>query len=187
MAFSKARKVTTSGANGQCVIHIGAPATSSKDKQQTTASHLLSQIIGGDTNSRFFDLIREQRGLAYQTGMDVVTLDQLGYWTAYSFCGREDQKLCLELMQGIIHDIATRGVDLEELELARNYIIGMHRFDSESVSYQASALANLSALGYPLSHLLERTQRIASIDLDIINQVAARWLRTSDQYIHILQ
>jgi len=185
--FKNPRQIVSSGANGQCVIHIGAPATTSKDKVHTTASHVLSQIIGGDINSRFFDLIREQRGLAYQTGMDVVTLDQLGYWTAYAFCGKEDQQLCLDLMKVIIQEVAEHGITAEELELARNYIIGMHRFDSESVSYQASALANLLALGYPLSHLLERNQRIASLDLDTMNLVAARWLRSQDQYIHILQ
>jgi predicted Zn-dependent peptidase len=90
-------------------------------------------------------------------------------------------------MKGIISDIAELGVSAEELELARNYMIGMHRFDSESVSYQASALANLSALGYPISHFLQRSQRISAIDMQTINEVASCWLKTSDLYIHILQ
>lgn len=185
--FLKPGQKVSNGANGQSVIHFGAPATSSEDRVSTTACHLLAQIVGGDTNSRFFDIIREKNGLAYQTGMDMVTLDQLGYWTAYAFCGREDQKTCLELMREIIQDIAERGVTEQELISAKNYMNGMHLFDCESVSYQASALANLFALGYPITHHLERSKRIASIDMDVINSVAAKYLGDPHKWVHILQ
>ena len=64
---------------------------------------------------------------------------------------------------------------------------GMQRFDCESVSYQAAALASLSALEYPISHLLERDQRIDFIDLDTINAVAAKWLGNPAYWVHIQQ
>ena len=143
---------------------------------QTTAAHLLSQIIGGDVNSRFFDTLREQHGLAYQTGMELVVLDEIGYWTAYAFCNPDEQKLCLKLMQDILTDIHQNGVKAQELELAKNYLIGIHRFDAESVNYQASSLAALSALGYDIQHQLQRSQRIASIDLETINAYAINTL-----------
>lgn len=171
----------------QAVIHIGAPGPHSDDKIATTASHLLAQIIGGDFNSRFFDLIREKNGLAYQAGMDFVTLEHSGFWVAYAFCTHKGKKTCRTLMQEIISDVAQRGVTEEELAKAKSYVSGMHLFDCESVSYQASALSNLFALGYPIQHLLQRAQRIASIDLDTINSIAQKWLSNSAYWVHILQ
>ena len=181
------RSKSTTGDNGQCVIHMGAPATSSLDRISTTASHLLAQIIGGEINSRFFDIIREKYGIAYQVSMEVLTLRQLGYWTAYAFCNHDDKDTCFDLMQDIILDVAHRGVTPQELQKAKNYMKGMQRFDCESVSYQAAALASLSALEYPISHLLERDKRIDSIDLDTINAVAAKWLSNPAYWVHIQQ
>lgn len=175
------------GANGQSVIHLGSLACPAKDQVQTTAANLLSQIIGGDINSRFFDILREQHGLAYQTGLELVNLEDFGYWTSYAFCNPKEQKLCLTLMQQILTDIHQKGVHPQELELAKNYLIGMHRFDAESVSYQASSLAALSALGYDIQHLLQRSKRIESIDIDTINAYAKQYLNPQNFYTHILK
>ena len=175
------------GANEQAVIHLGSFACPSRERVQTTAAHLLSQIIGGDVNSRFFDTLREQHGLAYQTGMELVVLDDIGFWTAYAFCNPKEQKLCLKLMQDILADIHQKGVSQNELELAKNYLIGMHRFDAESVNYQASSLAALSALGYDIQHQLQRSKRIASIDLKTINAYASQYLNPQNFYTHILK
>ena len=183
----KPGKKRSLGANEQAVIHLGSLACPSKERVQTTAAHLLSQIIGGDVNSRFFDTLREQHGLAYQTGMELVVLDEIGYWTAYAFCNPDEQKLCLKLMQDILTDIHQNGVKAQELELAKNYLIGIHRFDAESVNYQASSLAALSALGYDIQHQLQRSQRIASIDLETINAYANQYLNPQNFYIHILK
>lgn len=175
------------GANEQAVIHMGSLACSSKERVQTTAAHLLSQIIGGDVNSRFFDTLREQHGLAYQTGMELVVLEEIGYWTAYAFCNPKEQKLCLKLMKEIVTDIHQKGVTPQELELAKNYLIGIHRFDAESVNYQASSLAALSALGYDIQHQLQRSKRIASIELETINDYASQYLNPQNLYTHILK
>lgn len=183
----KPGKKRSVGANEQAVIHLGSLSCSSKDKVKTTAAHLLAQIIGGDVNSRFFDIVREKYGLAYQTGMDLVNLESLGYWTAYAFCNPKEQKLCLQLMQDILTDVHENGVRAEELELAKNYLIGMHRFDAESVNYQASSLAALSALGYNIQHELQRSKRISSIDLETINSFARQYLNPQNFYIHILK
>ncbi|MGI6198254.1 MAG: M16 family metallopeptidase [Candidatus Cloacimonadaceae bacterium] len=183
----KPSKKRSMGANEQAVIHLGSLSCSSKDKVQTTAAHLLAQIIGGDVNSRFFDIVREKHGLAYQTGMELVNLESVGYWTAYAFCNPKEQKLCLKLMQDILKDIHQNGVEPQELELAKNYLIGMHRFDAESVNYQASSLAALSALGYDIQHHLQRSNRITSIDIETVDDYAKQYLNPQNLYIHILK
>ncbi len=49
-------------------------------------------------------------------------------------------------MQEILDDILCNGVTEDELESAKNYLIGMSRFDQESVSFRASSISSLVAL-----------------------------------------
>jgi len=171
---------------GQAIIHLGGFAAPAKDRIETTAFHILAQILGGDMDSRFFNIIREKYGYAYQTGFEYSSTSDLGYWFAYSYCDLEDRKPCFRLMREILADVCEHGVSATELLHAQNYLCGMNRFEAESATLQAVLLASLSALGYEPDFYLNREQRIRSIDLDTINLLARQWLPRSNQWAHIL-
>jgi len=170
----------------QAIIHLGGFATPASNRAENAAFHLLAQILGGDISSRFFDILREQHGLTYQTGFDFSSINDLGFWSAYAFCGRRDYAKCIALMQDIIGDISVNAISAEELERAKRFLIGMNRFDFESVSYSASSMSNLAALGYEPQYFLERERRINNVTPTLIKEIAGKWLAKSDQYLHIL-
>lgn len=170
----------------QSVIHFGGYGTAAKNVRQNTAFHVLAQILGGDLSSRFFNILREKHAYAYQCGFDFSSIREVGFWNAYAFCDPDDYKDCLRLIREILADVAENGVSAEELLCAQNYLVGMNRFDSESVSYQASAISNLLALGYELDHYLLREQRLRSITNEDIKALAFTWLRPDNHYIHIV-
>lgn len=170
----------------QAIIHLGGYACPANNREENAAFHLLSQILGGDISSRFFDIIREKHGFAYQTGFDFSSINELGFWNAYAFCDRKDYKHCLSLMQGIIQDIADIGIAESELDAAKKYLIGMNRFDYESVSYSAATMSNLAALGYEPAYYLNRENRIRAVDTATIQGIAKSYLTSDKQYIHIL-
>lgn len=170
----------------QAIIHIGSWATPAFQLADNTAFHVLAQIIGGDTSSRFNDIIREKYGLAYQTGFDFSSIKLLGFWNAYSFCDKRDYRLCLHLMQDILAEVAELGVSEAEVERAVNYLVGMNRFDMESPSYTASSMSSLAALSYPESYYLSREQRLREVNSNLVNKIAKRWLQQKDYYTHIL-
>ncbi len=172
--------------SGQAIIHLGGFAAPAKDRTATTAWHILAQIIGGDMDSRLFNLIREKYGFAYQTGMEYSSTNEVGYWFAYSYCDPDDRKPCLKLMREILATVRAEGVSAQELRHAQNYLCGMNRFDAESAALQAVLLSSLSALGYEPEFYLMREQRVRAIDLDTINQVARQWLHPENQWAHIL-
>jgi predicted Zn-dependent peptidase len=72
------------------------------------------------------------------------------------------------------------------LENAKQYLIGMNRFEDESVSYTASMMSNLSALGYEPEYYLSREERIRKVNPEIIQQIARKWLPPENQYIYLL-
>ncbi|MBP7205263.1 MAG: insulinase family protein [Candidatus Cloacimonetes bacterium] len=171
---------------GQALIHLGGFAAPARDRVDTTAFHILAQILGGEMDSRLFNLIREKYGFAYQTGLEYSSTQHMGYWFAYACCDPDDRKPCLRLMREIIADVCANGVTATELLHAQNYLCGMNRFEVESAALQAMLLASLSALGYAPDFYLDREQRIRSIDLATINRVANHWLQPSNHWGHIL-
>jgi len=161
-------------------------ASPANNREENTAFYVLAQILGGDISSRFFDVLREKYGYAYQTGFDFHSLNELGFWNAYAFCDKSDYRNCLALMQEILNSLVDRGVDEDELENAKQYLIGMNRFENESVSYTASTLSNLAACGFEPEYYLSREDRIRKVDKEIIRQIALKWLLPENQYTYLL-
>ncbi len=183
---SHIRQIIRKQDSGQAIIHLGGFAAPASDRTETTAFHVLSQILGGDMDSRLFYLIREKYGYAYQTGFEFSSTKDLGYWFAYAYCDPEDRKPCLKLMREVLAEVCAQGVSASELLYAQNYLCGMNRFESESAVLQAMLLASLSALGYEPDYDFNREQRIRSIDLETVNRVAQKWLQNSNQWTYVL-
>ncbi|MDY0151715.1 MAG: pitrilysin family protein [Candidatus Cloacimonas sp.] len=170
----------------QAIIHLGGWATPAANREENAAFHVLAHILGGDISSRFFDILREKYGFAYQTGFDFSSISELGFWNAYAFCDRSDYRKCASLMKDILAELIQDGVGESELDTAKRYLIGMNRFDYESVSYSASSISNLAALGYEPQFYLHREQRLKDVSCDVINKIARKWLLPDNQYMHIL-
>ncbi|HPL51476.1 MAG TPA: pitrilysin family protein [Candidatus Cloacimonas acidaminovorans] len=170
----------------QAIIFNGGFACPAVSRDENTAFYVLSQILGGDISSRFYYILREKYGYAYQTGFEFHSLNELGFWSAYAFCDRDDYRNCLTLMQDILYSLTEKEVAEDELENAKQYLIGMNRFEDESVSYTASMMSNLSALGYEPEYYLSREERIRKVNPEIIQQIARKWLLPENQYIYLL-
>ena len=182
----KTRYIVERTDGSQAIIHLGGFAPPALNRTHTTAFHILAQVLGGDMESRFFNLLREKYGYAYQTGMEYISIHGLGYWNANAYCDLDDFKPCLKLMREIIGEVRQRGIEPEELQTAQNYLCGLDRFERESVSSQAAAMSNLSALGYEPEFYLNREQRIRAISVDTVNDAAGAWLDPANLFSYIL-
>jgi zinc protease len=178
-------KLERSGSR-QAIIHVGGITAPGSDQPATTAMHVLAQIIGGENSSRLFDLLREKQALAYHCGFELLTTRNFSYWYAFAMCDRDEYKVCLNAILDTLSDVAEHGVTEKELLMAQNYLVGSHRFDSESTSYQAMELSSLLALGYPPDHVINREQRIRAVSMDTIRSLANQWLRPDNHFTHIL-
>lgn len=170
----------------QAVIHLGSYGVKADEIEENTAFHLLAQVLGGDIGSRFYRELREKHGFAYQTGFDFTSISAMGFWYAYAFCDPDDHRAALELMRSLIAEVCAHGITPQELASTKQYLIGMNRFEHESVSWMAAQLSNLIALGYNADYFLNREARIRAIDLETVARVAARFLQASRQVTHIL-
>ncbi len=170
----------------QAIINLGGFACPANNHQENAAFYLVSQILGGDVSSRLMDILREKHGLAYQVGFDFQSIKELGFWNLSTYCDRSRSKDCIHLIYEILADLADRGVEEGELNAAKQFLIGMNRFDRESSSYSAASMSNLAVLGYTPEYYLTREDRIRKVSTADIKHIAAKYLNPTNFYLHIM-
>jgi zinc protease len=169
----------------QAIVIIGGFGCPAKDRISNTAFYVLSQILGGELNSRFFNILREKHGFVYQTGFDFTSVHELGFWCGYAMCDAKDYTKVRALILDILQDIIVNSVTAMELASAQNYLLGMQRFDEESLSWQSNTLAVLYALGYDYDYFKHREQRIKAVTREQIQYIAQTWMQPENHFTYI--
>ncbi len=171
--------------NDQSIIHIGGYACKSIDYKQNVAFHVLSQIIGGEINSRLFNILREQLGIAYSVGFDYSAVKDVGFFTNFAIVDSKREKKAIEAITKIMEDVKKSNVTKEELEITKNYISGQRLLDNESVFAQANSLAILNSLGYPYEFYLTREERLQNVSHQDIKELAEEYFIKDKLYTQI--
>ncbi len=182
----KTRTIKAKKDSGQALIHLGGFAPPARDRKNATAFHVLAQVLGGDMDSRLFNILREKYGYAYQTGFEYTCVRDLGYWFVYAYCDLDDHKPALKLIKEILAGIREYGVTPQELLHAQNYLCGTRRFEMESASLQAMLISSLSAAGYEADYYLKREERIWAVTSGDLQDLAGKWFSPENQWTYIL-
>jgi len=102
-------------------ICLMSEGVSAQDPRRFAAS-VLASIIGDDVGSRFFwELV--DKALAEVASMQFAAMDGTGAFCSYIRCSRENVPKVLEIVRGILQNLAEEGVSEEELEKAKNKIL----------------------------------------------------------------
>ncbi len=168
----------------QAIINIGGFACKGADLRKNTAFYVLSQILGGDTDSILFNELREKRGLAYSVLFDFNSIHTLGFWNAMAVVDKKNGKQTVDLIMQIFEDIKNNGIPKKKLEITKNYIRGQRLLENESVLNLAHNLSILEAMGYGYQYFLNREKRLDEVDTEILHKLAKEYLK--DSYTHIL-
>ncbi len=170
----------------QSIIQLGGFGCRYDDREQNTAFYVLSQILGGDLNSRLYNELREKRGLAYSVDFDFQALETLGYFRVWAQVNRDGEKESLDVIHNILEKCKTNSISEQELETARNAIRGSRLQDDESVLHQATTIALLESLGLGYEYFLDREKRLENVSLDHIREIARKYFVEDNFYTYIL-
>ena len=179
-------KVVNYEDSDQSILCIGGYAPKALDIEDKTAFFVLSQIIGGDVNSRLFNELREERGCAYMVDFDYQATQNLGYFLIYAIVDREQEQNALQATFSVLSDIKNNGITDYELQSVKNYIRGLRIIDEESVLSQAQTLSSLRALNYDYDYFLHREERLEAVTTKQIQELAQNYFIESNYYTHIL-
>jgi len=98
--------------------------TCSRHDERRFALRLLNTVLGENMSSRLFQVVREERGLAYNIYSSLSFFDDTGDLVISAGLDTENVARTLSLIQRELRHLATRPPAASELRRARDYVIG---------------------------------------------------------------
>lgn len=129
---------------------------------------VLDQVLGGGLSSRLFQMLREESGLCYSIYSDRVSYQDSGYVGIYFATSAAQLGTALELVDSVISSVVARGINEEELIVAKRYIraqLLLAREDSNSVMSQMGSLVVSGQRIKPIEEILAEVERVSVNDV----------------------
>ena len=138
---------------------------------------VMNKILGGGTDSRLFDILREQRGWTYGAYSDANRPRDVGRLIASMEVRSEVTDSAVAELLAQVRRMAAEPVSAAELEAAKGYLVGSFPIGIQTAEQVAGQVAVTRLLGLPMEDLLQRRERIAAVTVDDVRRAAARHLR----------
>ncbi|HEX9774427.1 MAG TPA: pitrilysin family protein [Actinomycetota bacterium] len=142
--------------------------------------NLVEEVFAGLFNSRMNMIIREEKGYTYGVRGSLESNRNYGVlyqWTPVQAPNTGDS---LAILAEGFATIQADGLTQEELETARDYLIGVFPLRNETAQQIASLLTNIVVFDLPDDHYDAENAMLAGVTLEEVNAVAKRSLRPAD-------
>ena len=142
----------------------------SLDDQRLYAFGILNNIMGGSMSSRFFQNIREQKGLAYSVYSMQGNFSKDGYFNIYAGISHDRVKDAICGIKDELDALARDGVTTDELESSREQLKASYIFGQENVAGRMFKNGKNVLLG---SRIKEAEEIIAGYDSVTMEDIEA--------------
>ena len=147
--------------------------------------NVVNTILGGYFGSRLMKTIREERGYTYGIGSALVTLKNAGFLVILSEVNAEVSRNAITDILVEIKKLREEKVDLDELNLVKNYMLGdlLRSFDGPFEI--SSSFKNIIELNLENDFYQKSLQCLKSITPDDILLIANKYLQ-EDTFIRTI-
>ncbi len=159
-------------------VHVlaGMPAYPMAHAKRFSA-YVLNVLLGGSMSSRLFQIIREQRGLAYSVFSDINAFRDSGVLAIYAGTSRQSLPQVLELTMAELRRFKDEPVPAEELKRGKDHLKGSVMLGLESTSSRMSNLARQEMYFGRFVTLDEIVREIDAVTVASVHQVARELFR----------
>lgn len=166
----------------QTVVLLGfnGPSVNHPDRWGLT---VLTEILSG-LGSRLFQRIRSAMGLAYYVGSFMMSGIDQGSYNFYCGTVPEKAKVARDALFEEIRKIKEGGVTQEEMNLARENLIGKKMLDRQRISSQAAEVVMDELLGLGVDYHREFNSLVTAVTQDDVRRVANKYF-TEDDYAEV--
>ncbi len=169
----------------QSIVMVGYPAPSVSHEKQVTsepgaysALKLLNTYLGNGLSSRLFVELREKRGLAYEVSAMYPTRLAESYFAAYMGTAPENTSIALNGLQQEIDRLCTTLLTPEELQAAKNKLLGQYALGKQTNSQIAQALGWYEVLGLGIEFDTQFQDGINAVTAESAQAVARQFFTT---------
>ncbi len=161
----------------QAVTVLGHPGIRRTDPRYYTAL-LLNQVLGGDTlSSRLGTEIRDRQGLTYGIYSQFQAGQLGGTFLVQMQTNPQDVERAIGSTLTLLRQVQREGITASELEAAKNTLINNFPVDLADPSGLAQVILTDQIYGLPLGDFYQFPQRLQSISLAQVNEVARTLLQ----------
>ncbi|HDM90200.1 MAG TPA: insulinase family protein [candidate division WOR-3 bacterium] len=139
---------------------------------------IMNYILGGGAfASRFFKIVRNEKGLAYSAYSYFEAGSKFpGYFIAHLETSVDNTNDAVGLVLNLIRDMKRKGVKKEELDDARAYFKGSLPRMTETYDRLADAILFGELQGLPDMYWEKDVEEIQKMDVDYVNEMARKYL-----------
>lgn len=156
---SGSKEIKREGAQSTIVVAYNAPKATEKGYFEFK---VLNSILGNGFTSRLFQELREKRGLAYAVGSFYPSKINVGNMFAYIGTAPEKTEKSLNGIIEVVNSIKN-GITKEELEIAKEKLIGHFLLDSQTREKQAFYLGFFETIGLGYETFNKYVERIQAV------------------------
>jgi zinc protease len=170
----------------QSVAVFGLGAMPRKDPDFIPA-FVLNQILGGGGfASKLMEEVREKRGLAYSVYTYVYPYQHASIFSGGVATRNDAMGQSLDVIRDELKKMAELGPSQEDLDNAKNYLIGSYPLRFDTNAKIATQLLGLKMDGFGPDYVENRNAMIAAVTLDDMKRVAKHLLETDNLIVTIV-
>lgn len=137
-------------------------------------------ILGGSFVARLNQSLRDRAGLTYGAHSTIVSGRHPGYWLAATGVPPAQVGRAIDIVEEELARFADRGVEREELEIARDHLLGAFPIRLETNRGLAAFLLDGMRFGRGRDYAERYPERLRALTLEQVNAAARRLIRRED-------
>jgi len=149
---------------------IAVPALKSRDKRKY-AFRLLDIVLNGNSSSRLYQKIREDKGLAYYVYSVSESFEEAGFWGVQSGVKLEKMTEAMDIVRKEILSIKD-NLKEDELQRAKDYLTGKVKLAMDKSSYWSSLIGQKWLLEDELVDIEKELKEYQKISLEEVSMLA---------------
>lgn len=168
-----------SGQDLQASIRIGR-RTFNRAHEDCSDFYFMNMVFGGYFGARLMQNLRERNGFTYGAYSSIETLKNSGYWYLHTDVDIRIKDQALAEIYAEIERLKTEPIPEEELEMVRNYTLGMLLTSIDGVFNSSGIIKDLVSVGLDTSFYQQFIERMKTVQAEDLQQIAQKYLQTSD-------
>ena len=141
---------------------------------------VVNTLLGGYFGSRLMSNIREDKGYTYGIGSAIVSMKQEGYFFISTEVGAEVTNSAIEEIYKEIELLKDETVDSEELEMARNYMLGTFLKGMDGAFQLAERFKSIYLSGLDYTYYDNYLHKVRNIQADELMELARKYFVIAD-------
>jgi zinc protease len=158
----------------QSAIRIGKPFFN-RTHPDYPGMAVLNTILGGYFGSRLMSNIREDKGYTYGIGSAIVSMKQEGYFFISTEVGADVTQAAINEIYKEIEFLKDELVEKDELEMARNYMLGTFLKGMDGAFHLAERFKSVYLNGLDYSYYDRYLQKLRTIQADELKELARKY------------